>query len=482
MSTPKPRFRDHLQVALLLVLTLLGIVPVVLWIAFSWLLKPLVRGAMRRRLVRMPDHPADPPAPDPSFWAGRTVFVVAGEPSGDALASRVVRALKARCPDARVRGYAGPLTAAAGADLDQDIVEHAVVGVSAVIGTLGFWWRLCAETLARFRTDPPDVLLTVDFPGLNARLARWAKKQGIVTVHLVPPSVWGYMPWRIVRWRRAVDHMLTIFPFEPALFEGSGIPSTFVGHPLFEAPLAPPRTPASRPSDAHGSVELLPGSRRQELRLHAPVLLDAAAVIEDRLGISSFDVRLARAEHQLLFEQAAASARRRPTTVRFLVGEDDVGEERGEGESAPLPLLGAVACSGTVTAELAAALVPMTVYYRMSPWLRFGAFVGLIAPYFALANLCAGREVVPERLQVSASGTHVAEDFLRVVGTPESWQTCRDELDTLVRQRIGVKDVADRAARALLAAAAPLLQSPSPRSTRPVGESGTSSNPAGGPS
>jgi hypothetical protein len=207
------------------------------------------------------------------------------------------------------------------------------------------------------------------------------------------------------------------------------------------------------------------------------VLLDAAAVIENRLGISSFDVRLARAEHQSLFEQAAASARRRPTAIRFLVGDDgDAGETR------PLPLLGAVACSGTVTAELAAALVPMSVYYRMSPWLRFGAFVGLIAPYFALANLCAGKEVVPERLQVSASGTHVAEDFLRVVGTPGSWQTCRDELDTLVRQRIAVKDVADRAARALFAAAAPLLQSPSPRSTRPVGESGTSSNPAGGPS
>jgi len=280
-----------------------------------------------------------------------------------------------------------------------------------------------------------------------------------------------------VRWRRAIDHLLTTFPFEAALFAGSGIPSSFVGHPLFEAPLAPPRTPEAWPESGGVEIELLPGSRRQELRSHAPVVLEAAAAIEETLPVEYFTIRLARPEHRARFEEGAVAARRRPAAWSYAYGHDeceDVGPRP--------PLLGAVACSGTVTAELAASLVPMCVYYRMSPFLRLGTFLGLTAPYVALANLCAGTRVVPERVQVSARGDRVAQDFLRVSGDPVAWKTCRDALDRRVRQRIAVADVADRAARAMLSAAAPLLQDPPDRSARPVGASATSSNPAGGPS
>jgi lipid-A-disaccharide synthase len=101
----------------------------------------------------------------------------------------------------RIRGYAGPAVAAAGAVLDRSIVEHAVVGFTAVVATLPTWWRLCAEALAIFREDPPDVLLTIDFPGLNLRLARWARRAGIRTVHLVAPQTWAWAPWPRDRWR-----------------------------------------------------------------------------------------------------------------------------------------------------------------------------------------------------------------------------------------------------------------------------------------
>ena len=130
---PRPSLVDHLRVAWLLVVTLLGIVPFLLWIPLSFVLKPYVRARLSRRLRLDPGPPADPPVPDAAAWAGKTVFVVAGEASGDRLAAPVVRAMLGHCPDLVVRGYAGPLTGAAGAKLDRDLVDHAVVGVTAVV-------------------------------------------------------------------------------------------------------------------------------------------------------------------------------------------------------------------------------------------------------------------------------------------------------------------------------------------------------------
>jgi lipid-A-disaccharide synthase len=448
VDAPRLRFADHLRVFGLLLLTLLGIVPVVVWCLFSPVLRPLVRARMRRRLRRGAASPAPAPAVEASTWEGRTLFVVAGEASGDRLLAPVVRALRTSCPGLHVRGYAGPAAAEAGVALDRDVTEHAVMGVIAVINSLGYWWGLCAETLARLRDDPPDVFLTVDFPGLNARLARWARVRGVPTVHLVAPAVWAYAPWRILRWRRAIDHLLTIFPHEAALFRGSGLPATFVGHPLFEAPLPPPRTPETWPGDGACQVDLLPGSRRHELTLQAALVLEAGAEIERRVPGAQFVVRLADERHRALFEAGARRAGARP-------GRWDVRIGAGTALEDP-PLLGAVASSGTVTAELGAALVPMAIFYRVSPGARVASWVGLTAPWIGLVNLIAGDEVAPERLLTFGGGRRIAEDFLRVAGTEAAWRATRERLGE-VRQRIALPDVAARAARSLLAAAAPRL-------------------------
>ncbi len=476
-----PRFLDHVRVFGLLVRTLLGVIPAFAWVVASPVLKPWVRARLRRRLERSDACPVgEPPAPDPAAWAGRTIFVVAGEASGDRLAARVVSALRERCPDLRVRGYAGDATRAAGAVLDRDITGDAVVGVVAVVRSLGRWWGLLAATLALWREDPPDALLTVDFPGLNGRLAAWARARGIPAVHLVPPAVWAYAPWRLIRWRRAVDRMLTVFPFEPSIFEGSGIPCVHVGHPLFEAPLAPPRTPASRPE--RGWVELLPGSRRQEIRAHAGLLLEAAGEIQAAVPGTRFVVRLAEEGHRALFEEAARSARRSPGDVTLAVG-GLAGDEDAS-------LLGALAASGTITAELGVGLVPHAVFYRVSPWTRLGALVGLTAPWFGLVNLIARREVAPERLVVAPRGRPVARDFLRLVSSDDAWRTARDALARRVRAPVEVAGVADRAARAVLEAAAyrwggagsSAVSPQRPANQAPVGDAATSSRPAGGPS
>ena len=307
------------------------------------------------------------------------------------------------------------------------------MGFWAVVRSLGFWWRLCAEFLARLREEPPDVLLTVDFPGLNLRLARWARARGVRAVHLVAPQTWAWAPWRSRRLARAADRLLVTFPFEPAVFRDAGVAATYVGHPLFEAPLPPPRTPEALPSEP--LVELRPGSRRRDVRRQGPIVLDAAARLAERVPGVRFAVRLASpraaGEWGRLDDKRAWHDCRR--------SEEDPGE-----------VAAAITTSGTSTAELAAALVPMVVFYRVSPLGRVGKALLVTSPFVAMANLLAGRGVVPERLVSRGGGAALGDEAAALLADPVRWRATRDAL-VPVRERLAHPGVADRIARAVLA-------------------------------
>jgi lipid-A-disaccharide synthase len=405
-------------------------------------LVPGVRRRLRRRLATTGNVDDVPARVDGAAWAGKTVFILAGEPSGDRLAAPVVGALRRLAPGVRLRGYAGPACAAQGVALDDDLTAHAVVGLIPVLKTLPTWWRVCARFHALLREQPPDLLVTVDYPGLNVRLARWARKRGVRTVHVVAPAVWAYGRVRALRWRRAVDRVLALYPHEPPLLATSGLTTLYVGHPLFEAPLPPPRTPAGLPASGELVVELLPGSRRGELLRHVPAMVEAAAEAERSHPRLGFVMRLAEERHRAAVEQHLATARARPTRLRIDVGVQPL----------PGPLVAALASSGTVTAELGAALVPMVVTYGVSPFARVGAALWLTAPWFALVNLVAGREVARERLFVrqGPAGARLAADLRALLASPEAWARARADLEP-VRARLEREGVAARTARALLA-------------------------------
>jgi lipid-A-disaccharide synthase len=285
------------------------------------------------------------------------------------------------------------------------------------------------------------MLLTVDFPGLNVRLARWARKRGIRTVHLVAPQLWAHTPWRIFRWRRAVDLVLATFPFAPPLFDGVGLPTVYVGHPLFEAPLPAPRGARDVSASEACVIELWPGSRTRELRHHARVLVEAAADVGARLPRARFVVRLAKPEHEALFEAGRLAASRAPAELRMHLGPP----------AHELPLWGALAASGTATAQLATDLVPLTVFYRVGFIEWCFAKTLITSPWISLANLVLGRGLLPERLCWSPRvGATIAADFLGVAGTPESRAEQRAGLEE-VRGYLETPDVADRAARVILA-------------------------------
>ena len=435
---PRPSLGDHLQVAWLVLCSLGALVPLLVYTVCAPVLAPLLRARLRRRLQADPPPPSEPQGIDAAAWSGRRIFVVAGEASGDRLAARVVAAARTLAPEAAFEGYGGPALERAGVHLHRNLMSHAVMGVIAVLRTLPFWWRLCAETLARFRVDPPDLCLTVDFPGLNVRIARWARARGVRTVHLVAPQLWAHQPWRVVRWRRAVDHILATFPFEATLLRRSGIRTSHVGHPLFEAPLAPARTPEDGPGDGPHVVEVWPGSRRREIRRHAPMLTHAMARIREQRPDTWFVVRLAHASHEADYRRCAGS-------------DSDAALSFSRTPDTNHPVLAALVCSGTATAQLAADLVPMIAFYHLAPWTRVGAWLYLNTPWFLLPNVIVGRTVIAENLfSRPVAGDRIGQQLVELVRTPARWQAHRDDL-RVVRERLEVAGVADRAARALLA-------------------------------
>lgn len=435
------RLRDHLAVCEVLFRTLGNTVFVVGWLLFGFVLSPWMRARNRRALSAPPPQPVDLPAPPPEAWTGRTIEIVAGEASGDRMAAAVVRALRAELPDLDIRALAGPETAAAGARLERNLVQHAMMGVTAVVGSVGMWWRVLAETFARWRVDPPALLLTVDFPGLNQHLVRFAHRRGIVVVHLVVPAFWAHGPWRAARWRKSTDRMLATFPFEAALLEQRAIPVHYVGHPLFEHPGPPVRTSPHMPTlDANAFVELWPGSRLHEVRATGPLLAPLAEHVARARPHVAFVPRLAFAEHRALL---AAGWQTAGSNAPALAPHGSAADSR--------PLLGALACSGTATAELAAQLVPLLGIYRLGRLQRVAAWLGLTAPWILLPNLVAGRRIVPEAFVSSPREVRrrTARLLAPLLDEPQ-WLAMRRELED-VRRRLVVPGVAQRIARAVLA-------------------------------
>jgi lipid-A-disaccharide synthase len=212
--------------------------------------------------------------------ADARLLIVAGEASGDAHAARLVRALTA-CTPVEVRGVAGPALRAAGVETLVDMSDLSVIGFSAVVRRLPTIWRAMRRLEQEALGWRPHAALLVDSPGFNFRIGPWLERHGVPVFYYIAPQVWAWHPERAREMAGWVKRLAVVFPFEESLFRDAGVPATFVGHPLLES-LEPERDASALraelgvASDAR-ILGILPGSRRQELRAHVPVLLEAAA-------------------------------------------------------------------------------------------------------------------------------------------------------------------------------------------------------------
>ena len=372
------------------------------------------------------------------------VLISCGEPSGDVYAGALARELLDLDPSAVITGFGSERLRSAGASLVADFQGLSVTGLLEVARVLPRTYAVYRRLLAHAAETRPDVFVAIDFPDFNFRLAQAMRKLGVPVVYYISPQLWAWRPGRMKTMQRIADRVLVIFPFEEEIYRRAGVPVEWVGHPLLDVAASP------EPRDgfltrlgldpARPMVALLPGSRINEVRAILPGLLEAARIIHDRVPAAQFV--LARTP-QLSDELFAGLETGDPAIAMIENATDDVLA------AADVALL----ASGTVTVQAALRECPMVVVYRLSPLTyRLGRpFVRVNT--FAMANLVAGRQVVPELMQDDFTPDAVARHALALLEDPRKADAMRAELRA-VKARLGTPGASRRAAEAVLAVAA----------------------------
>jgi lipid-A-disaccharide synthase len=334
-----------------------------------------------------------------------SIALVAGEPSGDLLAARLLSGLRAQAPGAELFGIGGPRMAELGFRSDWPMEKLAVRGLFEVLAHYreikGIRDQLRDSLLAK----RPNVFVGVDAPDFNLGLEAQLKSAGIPTVHFISPSIWAWRGGRINKIARSVSHMLVVFPFEEAIYRKAGIPVTYVGHPLAEVIPMQPDVAAARAElgiDAGARVlSILPGSRMSELKYNSVAFIAAAKLLAARDPALRFIVPMAGAAQRELFESLIRAAGLADVPLTILDGKSHAAIAAADA---------VLVASGTATLEVALFKKPMVIAYRMmaASWhvLKHMAY----QPWVGLPNILAREFLVPELLQHAATPEAIAEE------------------------------------------------------------------------
>lgn len=301
-------------------------------------------------------------------------------------------------------GIAGPKMMREGAQTLFPIEKLSVRGYFEVIKHLPGLLKLRKSLLKQILAAKPDVFIGIDAPDFNFWLERQLKKHGIPTIHYVSPSIWAWRGGRIRKIKRAVTHMLALFPFEPALYEAVNMPVTFVGHPLAdELPLRPNKSAARAMLKLDKDVfvvALLPGSRQSEVQQHAEFMVQTAELMSHHHKEAKFLVPLITRETHMLFQQAIEKIAPNGLNMQLLFGHAHDAMEAADF---------VVVASGTATLEAALLKRPMIITYRM-PKISWSLLKRMhYLPYVGLPNVLANQFVVPELLQDDATPEKLTE-------------------------------------------------------------------------
>jgi lipid-A-disaccharide synthase len=400
------------------------------------------------------------------------IMISCGEPSGDLYAGALVSEIFHREPAAEVFGFGGQRLAAAGARLVGDFQGLSVTGLTEAIRVLPRSFAMLRRLAAVAREQRPDVFVAIDFPDFNFRLMATLHRLGIPVVYYISPQLWAWRARRMETMKRFVDRVLVIFPFEEELYRRAGIPVEFVGHPLVD--LVRVQQPRAALLREHGldpvapTVALLPGSRTNELARIVPVLAASLPLIRTRVPNVQFVIAAAPNLADELFKPLMVRLKPDPTDdarrkqVASQYPPESGGHHRWDPPSGGPVLIRertddvlaasdvVITASGTATVQAALHERPMVVVYRLSPLTyRIGKpFVRV--DMYAMANLVAGKRVVPELIQEHFTAERVAAETIRFLTDAELSRRTRDELRQ-VRERLGEPGASARAAEAVLA-------------------------------
>ena len=368
-------------------------------------------------------------------------MVVVGEASGDAHAARVVTALKQRAPDIKVSGIGGEKLRAAGMEINIDFSELAVMGLVEVLKRYRRLKNVFNQMVERLKTHRPDLLVLVDYPGFNLKMAKEAKKLGIPVAYYISPKVWAWRKGRVKTIQRVVDKMLVLFPFEVPIYEQAGVAVNCVGHPLVDAVKRTLTTIQAKEKlgleKAHKVIGLFPGSRHSEVEMLLPLMIQAA----ERIKQQQLDIQVVVPLAPGLNKEALApilAASRLPIQV--------VDSEFYDLTSACDAI---VAASGTITLEIALLGVPHFICYRVSP-VTYKILRCLVKiPYVGLCNIVTNKALITEILQDDVTVQRLEEELRDRLSRTDQ-QAVTEDIRQQVLAALGPSGGADNAAEQLL--------------------------------
>ena len=368
----------------------------------------------------------------------KKILLVAGEASADLHGSHVVRELKRIDPSVHMYGIGGEELRRAGMEILFDARDLSVVGIVEVVSRLPHIRKVFNTLKRQIEEAPPGLLILLDYPDFNLRLAAVAKKHRVPVLYYISPQIWAWRQGRVKKIARIVDHMAVVFPFEVPLYEKEGVPVQFVGHPLLDREI--PAFDSAGSLEAFGMkpgwpvIGLLPGSRKSEIERLLPVMLAAAQRIRKEYPLAQFIIPVAPGIRREEIETWVAQK-----NVPVTVVENQLHRAL---QVCSLVLV----ASGTATLETALMKKPMIILYKISFLTYLIGRLMIRVPCIGLANIVAGTQVVPELIQADASPQRIAGEALALLKSPERLAAMERELGR-IRERLGAPGASARVAR-----------------------------------
>jgi len=364
--------------------------------------------------------------------------MVAGEVSGDLHGAHLVEAIQRIDSKVQFYGVGGDGLERAGMKLLYSSRTLSVVGITEVLPRIGSILKTLRGLKQSLDREPPDLVILIDFPDFNLRLAKYAHQRNIPVLYYISPQVWAWRSGRVRQISRWVKKMIVFFPFEVAIYREAGVDVDWVGHPLID--IVKPILSREEASHRFGltpgarTISLLPGSRASEIKRLLPTLLDTAELLQRKIPTLQFIIPLATG-----ISKDMVSPFLKRVSVPVILIEDQTYDVMNVSD-----LL--ITASGTATLEGAILGTPMVIIYKVSmPSYWIGRAL-VHVDHIGLVNLVAGKRIVPELVQKDANPQRIAEEGLRILKDPGLSQRMKESM-VEVRQRLGGPGAAERAAR-----------------------------------
>jgi len=389
----------------------------------------------------------------------KKIFIVAGDPSGDLHGANLVNALKEISSQVEIYGLGGERMERAGVRLLDKLTELAIVGFSEAINSIAAIRQIYRKTEEFLRKEKPDRIVLIDYPGFNLRVASLAKRLKIPLIYYIGPQIWAWRRGRIKNIAELVNKMLVIFPFEEETYRKAGVDVSFVGHPLLDT--IQPTKSKEEVCEKYGLdpdipiIGLMPGSRKQEIERLLTVMLEASRKIAENRKVQFVLPLAGNIPMSYIKERITEFEMDRLNRARI--------SKRGKEERSPFPILVvrdedynirksltlALVASGTATLENACLGIPMIIVYKVSLFSYLLARLLIRIPIIGLANIVAGKKVVPEFIQRKARAEEIAKVACHWLSNPGLMSEIRKELER-VKEKLGTRGASKRVARIIL--------------------------------